>query len=81
MPAERDVQLSPSLVLAAKNIPTELITGFVVLHAERVIQSSLEAFVVRLYRQANLVRWLTVVTLIRVSDTAFDTERIFERLL
>jgi hypothetical protein len=48
--------LPPNLTtLSAKNIPTELITGFVVLHAERVIQTSLEAFVVRLYRQSNLV--------------------------
>lgn len=55
---KRPGQLKPSAnltTLSAKNIPTELITGFVVLHAERVIQTSLEAFVVRLYRQSNLV--------------------------
>jgi len=65
------VRLSLFLILTAKNIPTELITGFVVLHAERVIQSSLEAFVVRLYRQANLVSCYFVVTLIQRSEIAF----------
>lgn len=39
--------------LLTKNIPTELITGVIMLHAERVKTSSLEAFIVRLYRQSN----------------------------
>lgn len=39
--------------LLTSNIPTALITGLVVLHGERVTPTSLEAFIVRLYRQVN----------------------------
>ncbi|KAJ9098668.1 hypothetical protein QFC21_004316 [Naganishia friedmannii] len=36
------------------NIPTNLITGIIVLHAERVSATSIETFIIRLYRQENL---------------------------
>ncbi|KAG9075269.1 hypothetical protein FRC06_010186, partial [Ceratobasidium sp. 370] len=36
-----------------KDIPTEKITGIVVLHAERCSPLSLEAFIMRLYRDSN----------------------------
>ncbi|KAK0520363.1 DNA repair protein RAD16, partial [Tilletia horrida] len=36
-----------------KRIPTHLITGLVVLHAEKVSPTSVEAFIVRIYRQEN----------------------------
>ncbi|KAE8209476.1 hypothetical protein CF327_g6551 [Tilletia walkeri] len=36
-----------------KRIPTHLITGIVVLHAEKVSPTSVEAFIVRIYRQEN----------------------------
>ncbi|KAJ9122540.1 hypothetical protein QFC22_001969 [Naganishia vaughanmartiniae] len=36
------------------NIPTNLITGMIVLHAERVSATSIETFIIRLYRQENL---------------------------
>lgn len=35
------------------DLPTELVTGLVVLHAEKVTALSLEAFIVRLYREKN----------------------------
>ncbi|KZV76813.1 hypothetical protein PENSPDRAFT_645911 [Peniophora sp. CONT] len=35
------------------DIPTELITGIMILHGERVTDTSMEAFVVRLYREKN----------------------------
>ncbi|EPQ51671.1 hypothetical protein GLOTRDRAFT_117975 [Gloeophyllum trabeum ATCC 11539] len=35
------------------DIPTELITGIIVMHAEKVTPLSLEAFIVRLYREKN----------------------------
>lgn len=35
------------------DIPVDLITGMLVLHAERVSATSLEAFIVRLYREKN----------------------------
>ena len=58
------------------------------LHAERVIQTSLEAFVVRLYRQANLVR-MPLIWVQRSADTdgktvthlARPSERLSERVL
>ncbi|KAG6333461.1 hypothetical protein ID866_5631 [Astraeus odoratus] len=40
------------------DIPTELITGIVVLHAERVTALALEAFIVRLYREKNTTGFL-----------------------
>ncbi|KDN53411.1 hypothetical protein K437DRAFT_265777 [Tilletiaria anomala UBC 951] len=36
-----------------KRIPTELITGMVVLHAENVTPTSVEAFIVRIFREKN----------------------------
>ncbi|KAK0520107.1 DNA repair protein RAD16, partial [Tilletia horrida] len=36
-----------------KRIPTHLITGLVVLHAEKLSPTSVEAFIVRIYRQEN----------------------------
>ncbi|CUA73275.1 DNA excision repair protein ERCC-4 [Rhizoctonia solani] len=36
-----------------KDIPTEKITGIVVMHAEKCSQLSLEAFIIRLYRDSN----------------------------
>ncbi|KDN46847.1 hypothetical protein RSAG8_03924, partial [Rhizoctonia solani AG-8 WAC10335] len=36
-----------------KDIPTEKITGIVVMHAEKCSQLSLEAFIMRLYRDSN----------------------------
>ncbi|KAG3229987.1 hypothetical protein P692DRAFT_201761852 [Suillus brevipes Sb2] len=40
------------------DIPTELITGIIVLHAEKVTALSLEAFIVRLYREKNKAGFL-----------------------
>ncbi|KAG8220668.1 hypothetical protein J3R82DRAFT_2951 [Butyriboletus roseoflavus] len=40
------------------DIPIELITGIVVLHAERVTALALEAFIVRLYREKNITGFL-----------------------
>ncbi|KAA1477388.1 hypothetical protein DENSPDRAFT_933679 [Dentipellis sp. KUC8613] len=40
------------------DIPTELITGILVLHAEKVTALSLEAFIVRLYRESNTAGFL-----------------------
>jgi DNA excision repair protein ERCC-4 len=35
------------------DLPTELVTGLLILHAEKVTALSLEAFIVRLYREKN----------------------------
>ncbi|KAG1731335.1 uncharacterized protein EDB91DRAFT_1154579 [Suillus paluster] len=40
------------------DIPTELITGIIVMHAEKVTALSLEAFIVRLYREKNKTGFL-----------------------
>ncbi|KAI5452177.1 DNA repair protein RAD16 [Naganishia albida] len=40
--------------MLTNNIPTDLITGMIVLHAERVTANSIETFIIRLYRQKNL---------------------------
>lgn len=40
------------------DIPTELITGIIVLHAEKVTALALEAFIVRLYREKNTTGFL-----------------------
>lgn len=40
------------------DIPTELITGILILHAERVTALALEAFIVRLYREKNSTGFL-----------------------
>ncbi|KAH9889061.1 hypothetical protein C8Q73DRAFT_654519 [Cubamyces lactineus] len=39
--------------MLTSDIPTHLITGIIVLHAERVTPTSAEAFIVRLYREKN----------------------------
>nr|WJN24994.1 single-stranded DNA endonuclease [Tranzscheliella williamsii] len=39
--------------MLSKRIPTSLITGLIVLHAERVTPTSVEAFITRIYRQEN----------------------------
>ncbi|KAI0353441.1 hypothetical protein OH77DRAFT_1522621 [Trametes cingulata] len=39
--------------MLTSDIPTHLITGILVLHAERVTPTSAEAFIVRLYREKN----------------------------
>ncbi|KAI0742082.1 hypothetical protein C8Q80DRAFT_1110846 [Daedaleopsis nitida] len=39
--------------MLASDIPTHLITGILILHAERVTPTSAEAFIVRLYREKN----------------------------
>lgn len=39
--------------MLSRRIPTHLLTGMVVLRAERVVPTSLEAFIIRLYRQEN----------------------------
>ncbi|GAC95200.1 single-stranded DNA endonuclease [Pseudozyma hubeiensis SY62] len=39
--------------MLSKRIPTGLITGLVVLHAEKVTPTSVEAFIARIYRQEN----------------------------
>ncbi|KAI0666914.1 hypothetical protein C8Q78DRAFT_983512 [Trametes maxima] len=39
--------------MLSSDIPTHLITGILVLHAERVTPTSAEAFIVRLYREKN----------------------------
>ncbi|KAG2072910.1 hypothetical protein BDR04DRAFT_1073253 [Suillus decipiens] len=40
------------------DIPTELITGIIILHAEKITALSLEAFIVRLYREKNKAGFL-----------------------
>ncbi|KAF7437499.1 hypothetical protein PC9H_004340 [Pleurotus ostreatus] len=44
------------------NIPTELISGIIVLHAEKVTALVLEAFIVRLYREKNRTGFLKAFT-------------------
>lgn len=39
--------------MLSKRIPTNLITGLVILHAEKVTPTSVEAFIARIYRQEN----------------------------
>lgn len=39
--------------MLSKRIPTGLITGLIVLHAEKVTPTSVEAFIARIYRQEN----------------------------
>ena len=39
--------------LLAKRLPTQLVTGVIVLHAERVSPLSIEAFILRVYREQN----------------------------
>ncbi|OBZ77930.1 DNA repair protein rad16 [Grifola frondosa] len=44
--------------MLSSEIPTHLITGILVLHAERVTPTSAEAFIVRLYREKNKTGFL-----------------------
>ncbi|EGN92951.1 hypothetical protein SERLA73DRAFT_127060 [Serpula lacrymans var. lacrymans S7.3] len=44
------------------DIPINLITGIIILHAERVTALSLEAFIVRLYREKNSAGFLKAFT-------------------
>ncbi|TDL21605.1 hypothetical protein BD410DRAFT_815247 [Rickenella mellea] len=44
------------------DIPTELITGLIVLHAERVTALSLEAFIIRLFREKNQAGFVKAFT-------------------
>ncbi|KAL7411126.1 hypothetical protein BDY24DRAFT_417461 [Mrakia frigida] len=48
--------------MLTKNIPTEMISGLVVLHAEKVTITSMEAFIVRLYRESNHDGWLKALS-------------------
>ncbi|RDA83117.1 hypothetical protein CP532_4439 [Ophiocordyceps camponoti-leonardi (nom. inval.)] len=48
--------------LLAKLLDPESITGLVVLHAERVVATSTEAFIIRLYRQKNKVGFLKALS-------------------
>lgn len=41
-----------------KLLDPEIVTGLVVLHAERIVATSLEAFILRIYRQTNKVGFL-----------------------
>ncbi|KAH9934024.1 uncharacterized protein BXZ73DRAFT_89675 [Epithele typhae] len=44
--------------MLTEDIPTHMITGLLVLHAERVTPTSAEAFIVRLYREKNKTGFL-----------------------
>ena len=44
--------------LLSKLLDPETVTGLVILHAERVITTSIEAFIVRIYRQFNKIGFL-----------------------
>jgi len=44
--------------LLVRLMPTESIAGVVVLHADKVVATSLEAFILRIYRQGNKVGFL-----------------------
>ncbi|RDA90649.1 hypothetical protein CP533_6819 [Ophiocordyceps camponoti-saundersi (nom. inval.)] len=48
--------------LLAKLLDPESITGLVVLHADRVVATSTEAFIIRLYRQKNKVGFLKALS-------------------
>ncbi|PWZ00136.1 DNA repair protein [Testicularia cyperi] len=39
--------------MLSKRIPTNLVTGLIVMHAEKVTPTSVEAFIARIYRQEN----------------------------
>lgn len=47
-----------------KRIPIEKITGFIVLQAHSVLESCQEAFVLRLFRQANKVSLISNIELL-----------------
>lgn len=44
--------------LLSKLLNPELVTGLVVLHSERIVATSTEAFIIRIYRQANKAGFL-----------------------
>ncbi|TCD61999.1 hypothetical protein EIP91_007639 [Steccherinum ochraceum] len=44
--------------MLTEDLPTHLITGIIMLHADRVTPTSAEAFIVRLYRQKNTAGFL-----------------------
>ncbi|RMD42918.1 hypothetical protein DV735_g2197, partial [Chaetothyriales sp. CBS 134920] len=44
--------------LLSKLLDPETVTGLIVLHAERVVTTSIEAFIVRIYRQFNKIGFL-----------------------
>ncbi|MCJ1393131.1 hypothetical protein MMC18_006003 [Xylographa bjoerkii] len=44
--------------LLSKLLNPETITGFIVLHSERIVATSLEAFIIRIYRQLNKAGFL-----------------------
>ncbi|OJD18064.1 hypothetical protein AJ78_01894 [Emergomyces pasteurianus Ep9510] len=44
--------------LLSKLLDPEIITGVIVLHAEKIVATSLEAFIIRIYRQFNKVGFL-----------------------
>ena len=48
--------------LLSKLLDPETVTGLVVLHAERVVATALEAFIVRIYRQFNKMGFLKAFT-------------------
>ena len=48
--------------LLSKLLDPETVTGLVILHAERVVATSIEAFIVRVYRQHNKIGFLKAFT-------------------
>ena len=42
-------------------LPIQLVTGVIVYKAHKVIETSQEAFILRLYRQKNKVRYFTIL--------------------
>ncbi|WFD07905.1 DNA repair protein RAD16 [Malassezia vespertilionis] len=63
--------------MLTKRIPTSLVTGIVVLHAENVTPTSTEAFIIRIYRQENkqgfLLAFSTHVEQLAASALALQT--------
>lgn len=51
-------------------MPVKLITGLVILHAERISHGSQEEFAVRLYRRENQARTLSDITKYVLTVTA-----------
>jgi DNA excision repair protein ERCC-4 len=47
------VQLLGQLLIFVELLDPEKITGMIILHADKVVATSLEAFIVRVYRQSN----------------------------
>lgn len=42
-----------NVLICAELLDPEKITGMIILHADKVVATSLEAFIVRVYRQSN----------------------------